>query len=133
MTQEAFLATSPHDPAPARLNVLVVDDDPDSAESLAFCLQLEGRKIRYATSGEDALKLAETFVPDIALIDIFMPQVDGHALAAELRRRFGKDIVVVAVTGALKRVELGAFDFHLMKPINFGQLDALLTQRRHGA
>jgi len=112
------------------LKVLVVDDDRDSAESLAFSLQIDGRKVKYATCGEEALKLAETFSPDFALIDIFMPRVDGHALAAELRRRFGKEIVVIAVTGALKRVELDDFDHHLMKPIDFHQLDALLARQR---
>ncbi len=115
------------------LKLLVVDDDQESAESLAFCLQLEGRRVQYATCGEGALRLAETFTPDVALIDIFMPGVDGHALAAELRRRFGSKIVVIAVTGALKSVELDAFDAHLMKPINFSQLDALLTQHRPSA
>lgn len=116
--------------SPPQLHVLVVDDDLDSAESLAFCLQTDGRQVRYATCGEDALKLAETFRPHFALIDIFMPEVDGHALAAELRRRFGRDIVVVAITGALKSIELDDFDAHLMKPINFNQLDALFTQHR---
>jgi two-component system OmpR family response regulator len=120
-------------PAPPQLQVLVVDDDPDSAESLAFCLQVDGRQVRYATCGDEALRLAETCPPDFALIDIFMPELDGHALAAELRRRFGKDIVVVAVTGALKSVELGHFDFHLMKPINFNQLEALFTGHRGSA
>lgn len=115
------------------LRVLVVDDDPDAAESLAFCLQLEGRKVCYVTSGEAALALAETFSPHVALIDVFMPKVDGHALAAELRKRFGKAIVVVAVTGALKSVELDDFDFHLMKPIDFKQLDQLLTRQTCGA
>lgn len=119
--------------APPELKLLIVDDDLDSAESLAFCLQAEGRRVQYATCGEDALKLAETFAPDVALIDIFMPEVDGHALAAELRRRFGSKIVVVAVTGAVKSVELNAFDAHLMKPINFNQLDALLMQQRGSA
>jgi CheY-like chemotaxis protein len=115
------------------LRLLVVDDDVDSAESLAFCLQLEGRTVQYATGGEDALRLAEAFAPHFALIDVFMPELDGHALAAELRRRFGNNITVVAVTGALKSVELDDFDAHLMKPINFGQLDALLTRRPCGA
>jgi CheY-like chemotaxis protein len=115
---------------PPGLKVLVVDDDRDSAESLAFSLQIDGRKVQYATCGEEALKLAETFSPDFALIDIFMPRLDGHALAAELRRRFGKEIVVIAVTGALKRVELDDFDHHLMKPINFQKLDALLARQR---
>lgn len=115
------------------LRLLVVDDDVDSAESLAFCLQLEGRTVQYATGGEDALRLAEAFAPHFALIDVFMPELDGHALAAELRRRFGNNITVVAVTGALKSVELDDFDAHLMKPINFCQLDALLTRRPSGA
>lgn len=121
MTQTATRATPP-------LKVLVVDDDADSAESLAFCLQLDGRQVVYATSGDDALELAGSLAPDVALIDIFMPGVDGHALAAALRRRFGRQLVIVAVTGALKRVELTEFDFHLMKPIDFSQLDALLVQ-----
>lgn len=133
MTQPAFTTTPPQGAAPPNLKVLVVDDDPDSAESLAFCLQLEGRKVRYVTSGEDALALAETFAPHVALVDVFMPRVDGHALAAELRRRLGKEVVVVAVTGALKSVELSAFDFHLTKPIDFQRLDALLSRRQHAA
>ncbi|MGQ3051017.1 MAG: response regulator [Roseateles sp.] len=130
---------TPHAPAPAdsadpqKLRVLVVDDDPDSAESLAFSLQLEGRQVRYVTCARDALMVAETLSPHFALIDVFMPQIDGHALAAELRQRFGQQIVVVAVTGALKSVELNAFDHHLMKPINFEQLDELLSQQRRGS
>jgi len=120
-------------PTPPQLQVLVVDDDADSAESLAFCLQVDGRQVRYATCSDEALRLAETVKPDFALIDIFMPEVDGHALAAELRCRFGRDIVVVAVTGALKSVEMGTFDFQLMKPINFQQLEALLTGQRGSA
>jgi len=106
-------------------NVLVVDDDPDSVESLAFCLQQEGRTVRCAMSGEEALAVAETFPPHIALVDIFMPRVDGHALAHELRRRFGAGTVLVAVTGAIRSVETGAFDFQLTKPVDFRQLERL--------
>lgn len=120
-------------PAPPQLQVLIVDDDQDAAESLAFCLQVDGRQVRYATCGDEALRLVASIKPDFALIDIFMPEVDGHALAAELRRRFDRDIVVVAVTGALKSVELAHFDFHLMKPIDFAQLEALFAGHRSGA
>lgn len=111
------------------LRVLVVDDDADAAESLAFCLQLEGRDVRYATSAEEALAMAAAEPAHVALVDVFMPRVDGHALAAELRRRLGQHIVLIAVTGALKRVELDAFDHYLMKPIDFAQLAALLVRR----
>jgi len=110
---------------PAALNVLVVDDDVDAAESLAFCLQADGRTVRYATSGAQALALAEALAPDVALIDLFMPGVDGYALATEMRRRFAPTILV-AVTGALKRVDSGPFDFHLTKPVDFDQLQQML-------
>lgn len=112
------------------LRVLVVDDDADAAESLAFCLQMEGREVRFVTHAEEALHIAESFSPHVALIDIFMPELDGHSLATRLRQRFGEDIAVVAVTGALKTVELDAFDGHLMKPIDFAQLDRLLSAPR---
>lgn len=107
-------------------HVLVVDDDPDSAESLAFCLQLDGRSVRYATSGDDALALAAGQRPHLALIDLFMPGVDGNALARELRSRFGDDLVLIAVTGALKSVTLGAFDHQFTKPLDFSRLQHLL-------
>lgn len=118
------------DSSAPHLKVLVVDDQLDAAESLAFSLQFDGRTVQYATSGEEALKLAETFAPDFALIDVFMPRVDGHQLARALRERFGAEMVIVAVTGALKSVELGDFDFHLTKPIDFTQLHLLLAHKR---
>jgi two-component system, OmpR family, response regulator len=133
MTEQDFSPIPLEDADTKTLRVLVVDDDLDAAESLAFCLQLDGRMVRYVTRGEDALALAETFPPHVALIDVFMPEVDGHALAAELRKRFDGQIVLIAVTGALKSVELDGFDFHLMKPIDFKQLDTLLTQPRSGS
>lgn len=117
-------------PTIGALRVLVVDDDADAAESLAFCLEVDGREVRYVTRAEEALQLAESFTPHVALIDIFMPGLDGHALATQLRQRFGRNIAVVAVTGALKTVELADFDGHLMKPIDFEQLDRLLSTSR---
>ncbi|RZJ12681.1 MAG: response regulator [Rubrivivax sp.] len=121
-------------PLPHLFNVLVVDDDEDSVESLAFCLQQEGRVVRCAMSGEEALAMAETFTPHIALVDIFMPRLDGHALAQQLRRRFGTSTVLVAVTGAVRSVDLGTFDFQLTKPVNFVRLEELFehAQQRAG-
>jgi two-component system OmpR family response regulator len=122
-------------PSQPDFNVLVVDDDQDSAESLAFCLQQEGRSVRFAVSGEEALAVAETFSPHLALVDIFMPRVDGHALARELRQRFGAGMVLVAVTGAIRSVETGAFDFQLTKPVYFNRLERLfqLAQAQRNA
>lgn len=123
--------STPHHPA--LFNVLVVDDDEDSVESLAFCVQQEGRAVRCAMSGEEALAMAETFPPHIALVDIFMPRVDGHVLARQLRRRFGGNTVLVAVTGAVRSVDMGAFDFQLTKPVNFVQLEELFQHAQERA
>jgi CheY-like chemotaxis protein len=118
---------------PALFNVLVVDDDEDSVESLAFCVQQEGRAVRCALSGEEALAMAETFAPHIALVDIFMPHVNGHVLAQQLRRRFGGNTVLVAVTGAVRSVDIGAFDFQLTKPVNFVRLEELFQHAQERA
>lgn len=122
----------PKSDAEPEFNVLVVDDDRDAAESLAFCLQLDGRTVRFATSSEEALALAETWVPNLALVDLVMPRVDGYALAREIRRRYGGGVVLVAVTGALRDMEAGPFNFHLTKPVDFNQLQLLfgLPQQR---
>lgn len=112
-------------------NVLVVDDDPDAAESLGFCLQLEGRTVRCATSGQEALALTESFTPDVALVDLFMPRFDGYMLARALRHRFGPDLLLIAVTGAIRSVEASDiapdFDVQLTKPVDFIQLQRLLS------
>ncbi|PTT89893.1 hypothetical protein DBR42_06995 [Pelomonas sp. HMWF004] len=119
-------------PAPRPdFNVLVVDNDPDAAESLGFCLQLEGRTVRCATSRQEALALTENFAPDVALIDLFLPRFDSYTLARALRRRFGSAMLLIAVTGAIRSVEVGKlapdFDVHLTKPVDFDQLQRLLS------
>ncbi len=124
--QEMFTTMTQGHTAHPPFHVLVVDDDPDAAESLAFCLQVDGRHVRYATSGDDALALAAEQPPHLALIDIYMPGVDGNALARELRQRFGDRLVLIAVTGALKSVTLESFDHQLTKPVDFTQLQHML-------
>lgn len=110
------------------LNVLIVDDDEDQAESLAFCLALEGRNVRYATNGDQAFAMLADFTPDVALLDIVMPKPDGRALARELRERFDERIVLVAVTGApMPRDAATAFDHQLAKPIEADALERVFA------
>jgi CheY-like chemotaxis protein len=106
---------------PRPLAVLVVDDDPDTALSLAAVVALDGHDARHATSGEQALGLLDGWRPDAALLDLSMPGLDGYALAERLRRQFERRPLLVAVTGHgqlqdFRRSHTSGFDRHLLKP-----------------
>ena len=114
--------------------ILVVDDSVDAAESLARMLGLMGHDVRTAHDGPGALEAAGTFGPDVVLLDIGLPKLDGFQVAQWLRGRLGfTDIVVVALTGfaadkyrALAE-EVG-FDHFLVKPVDPEELRALLRR-----
>jgi PAS domain S-box-containing protein len=118
--------TVPAAPAPARsspLRILVVDDNADAAESLAMLLELEGHVVKTAMNGESALALAASFAPDVALLDIGLPGMDGYALAAALRADpVHRALRLVALTGYgqpedRERSRAAGFDMHLVKPV----------------
>jgi CheY-like chemotaxis protein len=109
--------------------VLVVDDNPDAADLLAEALSDAGHAVRTAADGPSALQLVETFLPDIAFLDIGLPVMDGYELAS-LLRRIPKlsQTPLVAITGYAqdadrKRALVSGFDEHLAKPI---QLERVL-------
>lgn len=80
--------------------VLVADDNKDAADSLAMVLELSGHEVRVAHGGRAALTLAQTFRPDVALLDIGMPELNGYEVAKELRRKpWGTGILLIALTG----------------------------------
>jgi len=70
---------------PARRRVLLADDNRDAADSLALLLSIEGHEVRVAYGGAAALSLAQSFRPEVALLDIGMPDVDGYQVARALR------------------------------------------------
>ncbi|HUQ51572.1 MAG TPA: ATP-binding protein, partial [Gammaproteobacteria bacterium] len=113
--------------------ILVADDNQDAANTLAMLLRLSGHDVRTAHGGEAALTLASAFQPDIALLDIGMPDLNGYEVARQLRRTdCGKDLRLIALTGwgqdEDKRRALDAgFDHHLTKPVDPRRLDALLA------
>jgi CheY-like chemotaxis protein len=116
------------------LRVLVVDDNHDGADSLLLLLQAYGLEPRVAYDGKSGLRLAREFRPDVVLLDLGMPRLDGYEVARRLRRDEGlHDALLVALTGygseEDRRLSAEAgFDLHLLKPADLGQLQRLLAE-----
>jgi signal transduction histidine kinase/ActR/RegA family two-component response regulator len=123
-------------PEAARRRILVADDNRDAATSLAMLLEMEGHDVRRAYDGIEALQIADEFRPDVAVLDLGMPRLDGYGAARELRgREWAKDMLLLALTGwgqqGDKRLALEAgFDRHLTKPIDPDTLRALVAGAR---
>ena len=116
--------------------VLVVDDNVDAAESMATLLSLEGHEVRTATDGLEAVRAAEAFRPDVVLLDIGMPGIDGYEVARRIRREaWGTAMRMVAVTGwgqsgDRQRTHEAGFDVHLTKPVELDHLRELVSGSR---
>ena len=110
----------------------MVDDNRDSAMSLAMMLKLMGNEARTAHDGLEALDVAAAFRPDLVLLDIGMPSLNGYDTAQRLRQQpWGKNVVLVALTGWGQDVEKqrsleAGFDFHMVKPVDPAALEKLL-------
>ncbi len=115
------------------LRILVVDDNRDLTESLAMLLRIMGHKVDIAHSGWHALQVAEDIDPDVVLLDIGLPDLDGHEAGRRLRRIIRSDASVIAMTGYgseedRRRSADAGFSAHLVKPIEPEQLAALLAE-----
>jgi CheY-like chemotaxis protein len=133
----ATAATSPKKPvrasARASMRVLVVDDNEDAAALLAESLTECGYDVRVALDGPSALQIAPGFAPEVALLDIGLPNMDGYEVARRLRTLPGvpTTMKLVAITGYgqehdLRRVAEAGFAVHLVKPVSLeAVLDAL--------
>jgi CheY-like chemotaxis protein len=113
--------------------VLIVDDNEDAANSLAMILKLSGHETASAYTAADALERVAAFRPDVVLLDIGLPGMDGYEVAQKIRELPGlRDIRLVAVTGygrsddRLRAREAG-FDDHLTKPVEFAVLDRTIA------
>jgi CheY-like chemotaxis protein len=121
--------------APPR-RVLIVDDNEDSANSLAIILRLGGHETTSVYTAADALACAAEFKPDVVLLDIGLPEMDGYEVAQQLREIPGlRDIRLVAVTGYARsedrrRSREAGFDDHLVKPVEFTILERALAGGR---
>lgn len=116
------------------LRVLVADDNVDAAESLATLLRIQGHEVVTSYTGSAALKLAESFAPEAAFLDIGMPGMSGYELAIRLRNGSpeGRLRLLVAVTGYSRPTDRrlaaeAGFDHHLLKPVDPKVLLGLLN------
>ena len=113
---------------PVALRMLIADDHLDAAETLAMLLSLEGHTVEVARHGQEALELAARLSPDVAILDIGMPGLDGHTVAHRIRQtQAGASMLIVALTGRgeLEDKELArraGFDQHFTKPVDPAQL-----------
>jgi CheY-like chemotaxis protein len=112
--------------AARRYRVLIVDDEPDARESLRTLLALEGHDVAVAADGPEALAILEQSAPEVALLDIGLPGMDGYQLARRVRARL-PGITLVAVTGYgqredRERAHACGFDVHLTKPFAYEEL-----------
>ena len=120
--------TTPH-----RFRILVVDDNHDSALSLAMMLSIMGHETRTAHDGESAVTTAESFLPEVVLLDIGLPKLNGYEVAQRIRENaWGKTMFLIAVTGwgqeedRQRSSEVG-LNVHMVKPVEPAALERLLA------
>ncbi|MGH8513290.1 MAG: response regulator, partial [Gammaproteobacteria bacterium] len=115
--------------------ILIVDDNPDNAESLAMLLKITGHETHMAHDGLEAVEAAATFRPDVVLLDIGLPKLNGFEAARRIREQpYGKNMVLVALTGwgqdeDRRKSQEAGFDHHLVKPVDYAALMKLLASR----
>lgn len=121
------------------LKVLVADDNVDAADTLALLLETMGHTVRQAHDGEAAVKLAAEFLPQLALLDIGMPRMNGYEACRQIRTQpAGKSMTLVAVTGwgqpdDVRKSKEAGFDRHLVKPVDPSALMDLITSLSEAA
>jgi CheY-like chemotaxis protein len=121
------------------LRILVVDDNPDVADSLAMLLRAIGYAVTTAQDGLEAVEAAARERPDLVLLDLGMPRLDGYGACRRIRAQpWGRDMRIVALTGwgqedDRRRIMEAGFDVHLVKPVELPVLLALLAEPQGGA
>ena len=126
-----YFATAPGEPSRTRL--LVVDDHADSANSLGRLLRRQGFQTEIAYDGPSALAAARAFQPEIVLLDIDLPKMDGCEVAVRLRQITAlRNCFLIAVTGydqdeVRKRCREAGFDHHILKPTDWESLHSFIS------
>jgi len=121
---------------PERRRVLLADDNVDGAESLRLNLEIQGHDVRVAFDGAAALEMADDFRPEIMVLDLGMPKLDGLEVCRRVRaREWGDDVTIIALTGwgqeqDRRRTLEAGFDHHLVKPVGPEALRAVLDSKR---
>ena len=130
--QERIGSEMEPDSQPQR-RILIVDDNRDSAESLAMLMEITGNQTYLAHDGVEAVAAVEKYRPEVVLLDIGLPELNGYEVCRRVREKpWGKDIVVIALTGwgqedDRRRSEEAGFNGHLVKPVDYDKLLDLLA------
>jgi len=136
MQEEALPVAAPAAPESRAMRALVVDDNQDAADSLAALLEIEGFDVRTAYDGDNAVQAVQRAAPDMIVMDLGMPGMDGYDTARAIRGLAGSaGILMIALTGwgqsdARRRTLEAGFDHHLVKPVELEQLVRLAAQRQ---
>jgi PAS domain S-box-containing protein len=123
----------------ARLRILVVDDNRDTADSLQMLLHVMGNEIRTAYDGLEAVRTAEAFKPDVVFLDIGLPKLSGFEVAEALRKQdWANNVILIAVSGwgqqtDRERSQRAGFNRHLVKPVDPTAIFALLSEVQAGS
>jgi DNA-binding response OmpR family regulator len=118
---------------PSGRRILIVDDNRDAADSLGLLLGLDGHDVRIAYAGRQALEVVKGFPPEVAILDLGLPDLSGYDLARLLRRDAQiQSITLVALTGwgqeeHKQRAREAGFDHHLTKPVDLDRLAAVIS------
>jgi CheY-like chemotaxis protein len=122
-----------HTVCPSR-HILVIEDNDDGRESLRLLLSLLGHRVEVAADGEEGVRKALQTPPEVAIVDINMPRLNGYQVARQLRAALGQSIRLIAHTAysqdsADQRVADAAFDAWLVKPVEFPELMFQVEER----
>ena len=119
-----------------KLRVLVVDNDHDNADSFGLLVSMWGYEVRVAYGGAEGLTINQGFQPDVMLLDLSMPLMDGNQLARRVRQLLGSEnVLLVAITGHgyerdHRDAKAAGFDHLLLKPVELDVLNELLAQEK---
>jgi len=133
--QHAHARTSQHEPS-AKYRVLVVDDNMDGADTMKAMLEFLGNEVQVAYDGVAAIETAASFLPQVVLLDIGLPKLNGYEVAQRIRKQsWGRRAVLIAVSGwgqqeDKARASAAGFDRHLTKPVDLDELIDLLAALR---
>jgi CheY-like chemotaxis protein len=118
-------------------HILLIEDDADARDALVALLELDGYRVSATGDGTQGVDLAKTSNPDVAVIDIGLPGLDGYEVARRIRAILGPSAVLVALTGYSmpedrQRATDAGFDDHVVKPVDPADLSRLLAKLAQG-